>query len=177
MIPLDVFGSESVAADLLQQVRWRDGVTCPRCRSDRTVKNGSYREFQRHLCKDATARSTTRLARSSLTRRLHSIGGCSLSTRFSGLTRVFGSYSAKSSLHTKRCIGASSASPARSMRLPSILLARSKSTKYTSQTGRKAASATKSRARVACPHADVDRIAVTSHPCSFSLIAGLKNGT
>jgi len=29
-----VFVSESVAADLLQQVRWRDGVTCPRCRSD-----------------------------------------------------------------------------------------------------------------------------------------------
>jgi len=52
MIPLDVFGSESVAADLLAQVRWRDGVTCPRCRSDRTVKNGSYREFQRYLCKD-----------------------------------------------------------------------------------------------------------------------------
>jgi hypothetical protein len=25
MIPLDAFGSESVAADLLQQVRWRDG--------------------------------------------------------------------------------------------------------------------------------------------------------
>ena len=25
MVPLDVFGSESVAADLLQQVRWRDG--------------------------------------------------------------------------------------------------------------------------------------------------------
>ncbi|WP_137685352.1 transposase, partial [Haloarcula mannanilytica] len=41
MIPLDVFGSESVAADLLEQVRWRDGVTCPRCRSDRTVRNGS----------------------------------------------------------------------------------------------------------------------------------------
>jgi transposase-like protein len=52
MIPLDVFGSESVAADLLQQVRWRDGVTCPRCRSDRTVRNGSYREFQRYLCKN-----------------------------------------------------------------------------------------------------------------------------
>ena len=33
MIPLDVFGSESVAADLLQLVRWRDGVSCPRCRS------------------------------------------------------------------------------------------------------------------------------------------------
>ena len=49
MIPLDVFGSESVAANLLQQVRWRDGVTCPRCRSDRTVRNGSYREYKRYL--------------------------------------------------------------------------------------------------------------------------------
>jgi len=29
-----------------------DGVTCPRCRSDRTVRNGSYREFQRYLCKN-----------------------------------------------------------------------------------------------------------------------------
>ena len=52
MIPLDAFSSESVAADLLQQVRWNDGVYCPRCRSDLTVKNGSYREFQRYLCKD-----------------------------------------------------------------------------------------------------------------------------
>ncbi|WP_318568649.1 IS1595 family transposase [Salinigranum marinum] len=52
MIPLDVFSSESLAADLLQQVRWRDGVSCPRCRSDRTVRNGSYGAFQRYLCKD-----------------------------------------------------------------------------------------------------------------------------
>jgi transposase-like protein len=52
MIPLDVFGSESLAADLLEQVRWRDGVECPRCRSDRTVKNGSYGAFQRYLCKN-----------------------------------------------------------------------------------------------------------------------------
>jgi len=52
IISLDVFGSESVAADLLQQVRWRDGVTCPRCRSDQTVRNGSYREFQRYLCQN-----------------------------------------------------------------------------------------------------------------------------
>ncbi|WEL24883.1 IS1595 family transposase [Haloferax volcanii] len=52
MIPLDVFGSESLAADLLQQVRWRDGVECPRCRSDRTVRNGSYGAFQRYLCKN-----------------------------------------------------------------------------------------------------------------------------
>ncbi|WP_042665855.1 IS1595 family transposase [Haloferax sp. ATB1] len=52
MIPLDVFGSESLAADLLEQVRWRDGVECPRFRSDRTVKNGSYGAFQRYLCKN-----------------------------------------------------------------------------------------------------------------------------
>ncbi|SEP23082.1 Transposase and inactivated derivatives [Halogranum amylolyticum] len=52
MIPLDVFSSESLAADLLQQVRWRDGVSCPRCRSDLTVRNGSYGAFQRYLCKN-----------------------------------------------------------------------------------------------------------------------------
>jgi transposase-like protein len=52
MIPLDTFGSESVAADLLQQVRWRDGVECPRCHSVQTVKNGSYGPFQRYLCKN-----------------------------------------------------------------------------------------------------------------------------
>ena len=27
-------------------------MECPRCRSDRTVKNGSYRAFQRYLCED-----------------------------------------------------------------------------------------------------------------------------
>jgi hypothetical protein len=41
-MPSDVSGSESVVADLFQQVRWRDGVTCPRCRSDWTVRDGSY---------------------------------------------------------------------------------------------------------------------------------------
>ena len=29
MIPLDAFGSKSVGADLLQQIRWYDGVSCP----------------------------------------------------------------------------------------------------------------------------------------------------
>jgi transposase-like protein len=52
MLPLSAFVSEGVAASLLRQVRWDDGVECPRCRSDRTVKNGSYREYQRFLCKD-----------------------------------------------------------------------------------------------------------------------------
>jgi transposase-like protein len=52
MIPWSRFVSESAAADLLQQVRWRDGVECPRCRSDLTVRNGSYRVYQRYLCKN-----------------------------------------------------------------------------------------------------------------------------
>src|SRR6056297_546378 len=52
MFPISRFVSESAAADLLQQVRWRDGVECPRCRSDRTVRNGSYRVYQRYLCKN-----------------------------------------------------------------------------------------------------------------------------
>ncbi|RLM95317.1 IS1595 family transposase [Haloarcula sp. Atlit-7R] len=52
MFPMSRFVSESAAADLLQQVRWRDGVECPRCRSDLTVRNGSYRVYQRYLCKN-----------------------------------------------------------------------------------------------------------------------------
>jgi transposase-like protein len=52
MFPVSQFVSESAAADLLQQVRWRDGVECPRCRSDLTVRNGSYRVYQRYLCKN-----------------------------------------------------------------------------------------------------------------------------
>lgn len=52
MIPLDVFSSESLAANLLQQVRWRDVVSCPRCCSDRTVRNASYGAFQRYFCKN-----------------------------------------------------------------------------------------------------------------------------
>jgi len=52
MFPMHRFVSESAAADLLQQVRWCNGVECPRCRSDRTVRNGSYRVYQRYLCKN-----------------------------------------------------------------------------------------------------------------------------
>lgn len=52
MFPIGQFVSESAAADLLQQVRWRDGVYCPCWRSDWTVKNGSYRAYQRYLCND-----------------------------------------------------------------------------------------------------------------------------
>ncbi len=37
---------------MLQQVRWRDGLYCPRCRSESVIKHGSYQEYQRYLCKD-----------------------------------------------------------------------------------------------------------------------------
>ena len=52
MIPLKTFVSERRAANLLAQIRWRDGVYCPRCRYESAIRYGSYREFQRYLCKD-----------------------------------------------------------------------------------------------------------------------------
>jgi transposase-like protein len=52
MFPIRRFVSESAAADLLQQVRRRDAVECPRCRSDLTVRTGTYRVYQRYQCKN-----------------------------------------------------------------------------------------------------------------------------
>ncbi|WP_254531974.1 IS1595 family transposase [Natrinema gelatinilyticum] len=52
MFPFEVLNSEANAANLLQQVRWREGLYCPRCRSESVIKHGSYREYQRYLCKD-----------------------------------------------------------------------------------------------------------------------------
>jgi len=52
MFPFEVLRSEASAANLLEQVRWRDGLYCPRCRSESVIKYGSYREYQRYLCKD-----------------------------------------------------------------------------------------------------------------------------
>jgi len=52
MFPIKTFVSERRAANLLEQVRWRDGVYCPRCRSESVIRYGSYRVFQRYLCKD-----------------------------------------------------------------------------------------------------------------------------
>ena len=52
MFPFDEFISETSAADLLEQVRWRDGRQCPRYRSESVIKYGSYRAFQRYRCKD-----------------------------------------------------------------------------------------------------------------------------
>jgi len=52
MFPFELLSSEANAANLLEQVRWRDGLYCPHCRSESVIKHGSYREYQRYLCKD-----------------------------------------------------------------------------------------------------------------------------
>jgi len=52
IIPFAAFVSEVSAADLLQQVRWRNGLQCPRCQSETVIKYGSYGAFQRYRCKD-----------------------------------------------------------------------------------------------------------------------------
>ncbi len=52
MFPIMTFVSERRAANLLTQIRWRDGVYCPRCRAESVIRYGSYRVFQRYLCKD-----------------------------------------------------------------------------------------------------------------------------
>ncbi len=52
MFPFELLSSEASAANLLAQVRWREGLQCPHCRSESVIKHGSYREYQRYLCKD-----------------------------------------------------------------------------------------------------------------------------
>ncbi|MFC6765024.1 transposase-like zinc-binding domain-containing protein, partial [Natrinema soli] len=52
MFPFELFRSEASASNLLQQVRWREGLQCPRCRSESVIKYGSYRAYQRYRCKD-----------------------------------------------------------------------------------------------------------------------------
>ena len=41
MFPIAVFVSERRAANLLAQIRWRDGVYCPRCRAESVVRGSS----------------------------------------------------------------------------------------------------------------------------------------
>jgi transposase-like protein len=52
MFPVEVFRSEASAANLVQQVRWREGLQCPHCQSESVIKYGSYRECQRYRCKN-----------------------------------------------------------------------------------------------------------------------------
>jgi len=52
MMTIKTFVSERRAANLLAQIRWRDGVYCPRCRTESRIRYGSYRVFQRYRCKN-----------------------------------------------------------------------------------------------------------------------------
>ena len=52
MFPFGLLSSEGSAANLLEQVCLRDGLYCPRCRSESVSKHDSYRTYQRYLCKD-----------------------------------------------------------------------------------------------------------------------------
>ena len=52
MFPFELLSSEANTANLLEQVRWRESFCCPLCRSESVIKHGSYREYQRHLCKN-----------------------------------------------------------------------------------------------------------------------------
>jgi transposase-like protein len=52
MFPFKLLRSEASTANLLEQVRWPEGLYCPHCRSESVIKHGSYREYQRYLCKD-----------------------------------------------------------------------------------------------------------------------------
>jgi len=49
MFPFELISSEANAANLLQQVRWRDSLYWPRCQSESTIKHGSDREYQQSV--------------------------------------------------------------------------------------------------------------------------------
>ena len=86
MFPFDEFISETSAADLLKQVRWRDGRQCPRCRSESVIKYGSYRAFQRYRCKDCDRTFNDKTGTIFAHGRSRSPSGFSLFTGFSGST-------------------------------------------------------------------------------------------
>lgn len=50
MFPFAALSSETSAANLLKQIRWRGSLQCPRCRSSSVIKYGSCRAVQRYLC-------------------------------------------------------------------------------------------------------------------------------
>ena len=177
MILLNAFGSESVAADLLQQVRWRDGVCCPYCCSDRTVRNGSCGQFQWYLRKgcDRTFNDKTGTifahSKIALRRWLSSIYTF---LRFNTSLRQL---QCKTEVTTKQSTDVSSASPKRSTRRHLNSVDRSRLTSSTSLPARNAASATSSRALVASPDAGAGSINKTSRLWSSLWIETLSNGT
>jgi len=177
MFPISWFVSESTAADLLQQVRWRDGVECSRCRSDLTVRNGSYRENQRYLCKNCgrtfNDKTDTIFAHSKLSL-----------TEWYFMVYVFLRFNtsirqveAELNLSYRTVRRRAERFVKRSRRLRLRCLGRSKSMKCTSPLASKAASATPGRARVACPHVDQERTMATNRRCSRWSIVVRTTGT
>lgn len=116
-------------------------------------------------------RSTLRLVPSSGTRRSRSESSCSSSTCSSGSTRVSTRSPLNSTCPIARFARASSASPACSTRRDSPCLDRSKSKRYTSLRGSKAASATASRAHGGWLGVDEAPTPRTNRQCSRSSTA------
>jgi transposase-like protein len=89
MFPFEVLNSEVSAANLLEQVRWRDGLYYPGYRSESVIKHGSYGECQRYLCKDCDRTFNPKTSTIFAQGRSASTSSCSRFTRSFGSTRVF----------------------------------------------------------------------------------------
>ncbi|MEM3587884.1 MAG: transposase [Candidatus Jordarchaeaceae archaeon] len=49
---LDILSSEETCSKLFREIRWRDGIRCPRCGSTRLKGHGNYGEgLKRYRCK------------------------------------------------------------------------------------------------------------------------------
>ena len=157
MFLFELLSSEASAANLLEQVRWREGLCCPRCRSESVIKHGSYREYQRYLCKNCDHMFTGKAG--------------ILAQAKTGLDKLlFAFYSFlqfnTSIRHLDAKIDVSYRSFrqrveqfARTLDVPAVpSLARSRLTSSTSLPGRKAASATLGYTRVPSQNADEGRM-------------------
>lgn len=89
MFPFEVLNSEASAANLLEQVRWYDGLYCPRCQSKSVINYGSYREYQRYLCEDCDRTFNDKTDTIFAMRRSASKSSCSRFIHSFGSTRVF----------------------------------------------------------------------------------------
>lgn len=95
MFPLKVFRSEAAAANLIQQIRWHDGLYCPHCRGESVINYGSYRLFQRYRCKDCgptfNDKAGTILPKPNQTRRLNRHGSLSIRNKLRSIAKQNGS--------------------------------------------------------------------------------------
>ena len=177
MFPFDEFISETSAADLLEQVRWRDGRQCPRCRSESVIKYGSYRAFQRYRCKDCDRTFNDKTgtifahAKIALTEWFFAIYGF---LRFNMSIRQLEAELDVSYRTLRQRIERF----ARALNAPSLSLSGPVEIDEVYVTaGKKGRERDHPSARVACPRAGEDRTTETSHRCSSSLTAERANGT